>query len=181
MSAGDIAHRGDIAARTDAELDADLEALQGRMAPMRAELEALSAQAEVVRGEVRRRERLALVESRRATRTELGSGAMPSIPELVAADTPGDAVTFDDLVYLRESATEVRLGYASAAHQQVSFTDGARNVDATDLGTARGLWRDGWDFGTIAARGVRIYPVGSRAERVVPAAEVHVRLPPAGS
>jgi hypothetical protein len=151
------------------------------MAPLKSQLDALGLQAEEVRGEIRRRERLALVESRRETRSRLGAGEMPSLEELVAAALPADEVNFDDLAYLRESATEVRLGYASAAHQHVSFTDGASTVDAADLGTARGLWRDGWDFGTVAARGVRLYPVGSRAERVVPPSEVHVRLPAAGS
>ncbi|MEA2644956.1 MAG: hypothetical protein QOE92_39, partial [Chloroflexota bacterium] len=33
----------------------------------------------------------------------------------------------------------------------------------------------GWELGTPTSRGVRIYPVGSRAERVVPAADVHVQ------
>jgi hypothetical protein len=96
---------------------------------------------------------------------------------VIAAEQPADNTRFDDLTYLRESATEVRLGYASASHQEVSFTNGSTTEDAADLGAARRLWREGWDFGTAAARGIRIYPVGSRAEKVVPPTEVHVRLP----
>lgn len=151
------------------------------MAPLKSQLDAIVLEAEAVRGEIRRRERLALVEARRATRTRLGAGEMPTLEAVVAADVPADEVRFDDLAYLRESATEVRLGYSSAAHQHVSFTDGSSTVDASDLGTARRLWREGWDFGTVAARGVRLYPLGSRAERVLPPAEVHVRLPADGS
>jgi hypothetical protein len=143
--------------------------------PVRAELERLGAEADAIRGEIRRRERLAQVESRRATRARLGAGEVPTVEQVMAADDPPDTTPFDDLTYVRDSATEVRLGYAAAAHQEVSFTDGSTTEDARDLGTARRLWRDGWDFGTAAARGIRIYPAGSRAERVVPPSEVHVR------
>ena len=130
-----------------------------------------------MRGEIRRRERLAQVESRREVRSRLGAGEMPSLEDVVAADDLPDRTRFDDLTYVRDSATEVRLGYAAASHQEVSFTDGANTSEAADLGSARELWRAGWDFGTAAARGVRVYPAGSRAEKVVAVAEVHVRLP----
>ncbi|MEA2682709.1 MAG: hypothetical protein QOK05_1037 [Chloroflexota bacterium] len=163
------------------ELRADLEAIQRRVVPVRAALDALAAEADGVRGEIRRRERAALVEARRGTRVRLAAGELPDLEMVVAADQPVDGTRFDNLAYLRESATEVRLGYASASHQEVSFTDGVTAVDAPDLGTARRLWRDGWEFGTVAIRGVRVYPVGSRAEKVVPPGEVHVRLPEAES
>lgn len=166
----------DLRERSLADLSADLDAIQRRIAPLRSRLDGLGVEAEVVRGEIRRRERLALVEARRATRTRLGAGEMPSLEAVVAAEDPPDAVRFDDLGYVRESATEVRLGYASASHQDVSFTDGTTTVDAADLGTARSLWREGWEYGTVATRGVRVYPVGSRAEKVVPPSDVHVRL-----
>ena len=47
-------------------------------------------------------------------------------------------------------------------------------------GTARELYLRGWEFGTPRARGVRVYAAGTRAERVVPATEIHVeaRIPP---
>jgi hypothetical protein len=146
------------------------------VAPVRTELDRLGAEADAVRGELRRRERLAQVESRRGTRARLGAGEMPTVEQVMAADEPSDATRFDDLTFVRDSATEVRLGYAAAAHQEVSFTDGLTTKDATDLGTARRLWRDGWDFGTLAARGIRVYPAGSRAERVIAPSEVHLRL-----
>ncbi|MGI8608778.1 MAG: hypothetical protein ACR2MY_06060 [Candidatus Dormibacteria bacterium] len=143
---------------------------------MREELAALEAEAGAVRAEIRRRERLAQVEARRAVRAQLTAGAMPTLEDIVGAAEPPDSTRFDDLKYVRDSATEVRLGYASASHQELSFTDGTTTTDAADLGSARELWRSGWEFGTVAARGVRVYPVGSRAEKVVPVAEVHVRL-----
>ncbi|HEV1997186.1 MAG TPA: hypothetical protein VGR61_03520 [Candidatus Dormibacteraeota bacterium] len=159
------------------ELRAKVAALQGRVAPVRTELARLEGEADAVRGEIRRRERLAQVDARREVRSRLGAGEMPTLEDVVAgADLP-DTTRFDDLTYVRDSATEVRVGYAAAAHQEVSFTDGASTSDAADLGTARGLWRAGWEFGTAAARGVRVYPAGSRAEKMLPAAEVHVRLP----
>ena len=86
----------------------------------------------------------------------------------------GGSGTFEDYRFLRESATEVRLGYASSARQGVAFTDGRTTEEVADLAAARDLYGRGWEFGTIQARGVRIYPAGSRAERVVPAAEIHV-------
>ncbi|MFN2466160.1 MAG: hypothetical protein ABR598_07850 [Candidatus Dormibacteria bacterium] len=141
---------------------------------MRDQLQRLGAEAEAVRGELRRRQRLEQVEARRLVRTRLATGEMPTIEQVMSADAPPGETRFDHLRCMRDSATEVRLGYASAAHQHVSFTDGGTTEDAEDLATARRLWREGWDFGTSAARGVRIYPVGSRAERVVPPGEVHV-------
>jgi hypothetical protein len=133
-------------------------------------------EAELLRAELRRRQRLEALQGRRDVRERLGAGEMPTLPALMSAAVPPDATRFDDLTFVRDSATEVRLGYAAAARQEVSFTDGAATRDAADLGTARELWRRGWDFGTAAARGVRVYPVGSRAEKVVPAAEVHARI-----
>jgi len=84
------------------------------------------------------------------------------------------AAPLDDLRFVRESATEVRLGYASASRQSLSFTDGSKTEEASDVAAARSLWERGWELGTPLARGVRIYPVGSRAERVVAASEIHV-------
>ena len=159
------------------QLQASVAALQGRIAPLRADLAELEREAEAVRSEIRRRERVAQVEARRQVRQRLGAGEMPSLEDVVSADDLPDSTRFDELTYVRDSATDVRLGYSAASHQEVSFTDGSSTADAADLATARKLWRAGWDFGTAAARGVRVYPAGSRAEKVVPAAAVHVRLP----
>ena len=144
--------------------------------PLREHLQSLESEADGLRAELRRRQRLEELQGRRVVREQMGEGAMPSLLDLVEAAEPGGSTRFSDLRYLRESASEVRLGYAAASTQEVSFTDGTHTVDAADLGAARELWKRGWEFGTVAARGVRVYPVGSRAEKVVPAAEVHVRL-----
>ena len=130
----------------------------------------------MVRSELRRRQRLEELQGRREVRQQLGGGEMPSLLDVVSAAVPPDTTRFDDLAFVRESASEVRLGYSAAAHQEVSFTDGTHTEEAADLGVARALWRRGWEFGTAATRGVRVYPAGSRAEKVIPAGEVHVRL-----
>ena len=125
---------------------------------------------------MRRRERQEQLKSRQAARAELAAGEMPTLEDVVsgAVAPPADASAFDDLRFLRDSATEVRLGYASSARQAVSFTDGRQTEEAFDVAAAQAMWARGWDFGSPQARGVRIYPRGSRAERVVPAAEIHV-------
>ncbi|MFN2463017.1 MAG: hypothetical protein ABR573_03820 [Candidatus Dormibacteria bacterium] len=148
-------------------------ALQLEIAPVRERLRDLEARAEALRAELRRRERLESLQGRREVRAQVAAGGMWTLLELVEGPEPGDETRFDDLTYFRDSATRVRLGYAAASRQEVSFTDGTTTEDADDLGSARALWRRGWEFGTVAARGVRIYPLGSRAEKVVPAEEVH--------
>jgi len=157
-------------------LSARLNALEEAARPLRQRLQSLESEAEGLRAELRRRQRLEDMQGRRVVREQLGEGVMPSLLDLVTASEPAGSTRFNDLRYLRESASEVRLGYAAASTQEVSFTDGTHTVDAADLAAARELWQRGWEFGTAAARGVRVYPVGSRAEKVVPAAEVHVRL-----
>ena len=53
----------------------------------------------------------------------------------------GSSASFDHYRFLRESATEVRLGYAASARQSLSFTDGSGTEEASDLA----------DFGTEPA------------------------------
>jgi hypothetical protein len=151
--------------------------LERELLPLRAQLQQLAAEAEVVRTELRRRRRAADLEARQAARRVLAEGRTPTLDEVVsgaveagfALDTP-----LEQLRFLRDSATEVRLGYSAAARQAVAFTDGRDTTEAGDLQAAHALWRKGWEFGTPMARGVRIYTAGSRAERVVAATEVHV-------
>jgi hypothetical protein len=161
--------------RDDAELNAAVEALEARAIPLREQIDMIRAEVDAIRTELRRRQRMAGVEERRAVRAEMAAGRLPSLEDWVsgAVETGGSGV-FDDYRFLRESATEVRLGYASSARQSLSFTDGRATDDAGDLAGARELYARGWDFGTPQARGVRIYPTGTRAERVVRAADVHL-------
>jgi hypothetical protein len=168
-----------FAGRDDGELGAAITELEARALPLREQLDAVRAEVDALRTELRRRQRMAQVEQRRAVRAELASGRLASLEDWVSgAAGVGGSGAFDDYRFLRESATEVRLGYASSARQSLSFTDGRATEDAADLDAARDLYARGWDFGTVQARGVRIYPAGTRAERVVPAAEVHVEPRP---
>lgn len=169
---------GEAPAEQDtAALEAELERVESAAAPLRAELEGLRRRADMIRSELRRRERLQRLAARQAVRAEMAAGQMPSLEDVVSGAVPGfDGAGLDDLRLLRESATEVRLGYASASRQSLSFTDGASSEEAFDVAAARELWKRGWEWGTPAARGVRIYPEGSRAERVVPATDLRAEL-----
>jgi hypothetical protein len=144
--------------------------LQARLGEIQQRIEAL-------RTEQRRRQRQAELAARQATRAVIEDG-MPSLEDVIsgAAGTFASELEFGALRFLRESATEVGLGYASASKPTLSFTDGRAIREVSDLGEARRLWAEGWEPGTPAARGVRVYPVGSRAEKVLPASEVHVQL-----
>jgi len=133
----------------------------------------------LIRTELRRRERTVQLEARRAVRQEVAAGGLPTLEAVVSGEAPGfgEDVALDQLRFRRESATEVRLGYASAARQSIAFTNGAEVKEVGGLAAARELYRGGWEFGTPAAPGVRVYPLGSRAERLVPAAEIRVEAP----
>jgi multidrug efflux pump subunit AcrA (membrane-fusion protein) len=158
-----------------AGLEAEIARLEQEAAPLHAELDRLRAEADALRTELRRRRRLAQLRGRQEVRAQLAAGELPTLEDVVSgADPRFEAASLDDLRFLRESATEVRLGYASASRQSLSFTDGSRTEDASDIAVARSLWEGGWEFGTPLARGVRIYPAGSRAERVVAATEIRV-------
>jgi hypothetical protein len=160
---------------TEAELKAAIVELEGRAVPLQKQLAAIRVEVEAVRTELRRRERMAQLGRRQAVRAELAAGRVAGLVEVVSgAIEPGGSGVLDDYRFLRESATEVRLGYASSSHQSLSFSDGSATAEAEDLAAARELYARGWDFGTPQARGVRIYAAGTRAERVVPAAEIHL-------
>jgi len=150
--------------------------LEREALPLRQRLDALRAEIEVVRTELRRRERQATLAARRDVRAGLAAGQVPTLAEVLEGDGAGIelGVPLDQLRFLRESATEVRLGYSSASRQSLSLTDGRATEEVFDLGAAASLWARGWELGSPLARGVRIYPVGSRAERVVAATEIRV-------
>jgi hypothetical protein len=104
----------------------------------------------------------------------MAAGEVATLQALLEGVATSD-VDFERMKFMRESATEVRLGYAGASRQTITFTDGARTVDASDLEEARRFWAEGLEPGSPAALGVRVYPVGSRAERLVPAADLRVK------
>lgn len=171
----------EFAGRDDEDLKAAIVALEERAVPLRRLVDEIRAEVDALRTEMRRRERMAQVDQRKAVRAELAAGHLPSLHDWISgAVDAGGSGDFDDFRFMRESATEVRLGYASAARQSLSFTDGRATDDAGDLAAARDLYARGWDFGTLQARGVRIYTTGTRAERVVSASEVHLEPRPRG-
>ena len=165
-----------LEARPEAEIVAEIRRLELELSPLQQRAQSLRADIELLRTELRRRQRSLEVAHRREVRTGLRQGSVPTLEEAVSSTVEmfPTASSLDQLRFLRESATEVRLGYAAASNQSMEFTDGRQAAEARDLARAHELWRQGWEFGTPLARGVRIYPVGSRAERVVPASEIRV-------
>ena len=167
--------------RTKAELETAIGELEGSAAPLQQQLAAIRAEIDGLRTELRRRERMAQLERRKAVRAELAAGKMTGLVEIISgAVNLGGSGVLDDYRFFRDSATEVRLVYASSSRQSLSFSDGTAAEEAVNLATARELYLRGWEFGTPRARGVRVYAAGTRAERVVPATEIHVeaRIPP---
>jgi hypothetical protein len=164
-----------LSERADEDLRAAISELEGRAMPLQQQLAAIRAEVDAVRTELRRRERMAHLGRRQAVRAELAAGAVAGLVEVVSgAVDPGGTGVLDDYRFLRESASEVRLGYASSGRQSLSFTDGTATEEAGSLEEARELYARGWDFGTPQARGVRVYAAGTRAERVIAAVEIHL-------
>jgi hypothetical protein len=160
---------------TDAELETAINELEGSAAPLQRQLAAIRAKVDGLSTELRRRERMAQLERRKAVRADLAAGKMAGLVEIISgAIDPGGSGLLDEYRFFRDSATEVRLGYASSGRQSLSFCDGTATEEADNLATARELYLRGWEFGTPHARGVRVYAAGTRAERVVPATEIHV-------
>jgi hypothetical protein len=167
--------RDRLEVESDAELRATIVELEARSAPLREQLAAIRAEVETVRTELRRRERAAQLGKRQAVRAKLAAGNVAGLLEVVSgAVDPGGSGVLDDYRFVRDSATEVRLGYASSGHQSLSFSDGTATEEADNLAAARELFARGWEFGTPQTPGVRVYAAGTRAERVVPATEIHV-------
>ena len=168
---------GPSADRSDEQLLSLIADLEARARPLQDQLAEVRSQIEALRTELRRRQRQAQLAVRRAVRAEVAAGHIPSLLALVSGESAiGDAGSLDGYRFVRESATEVRLGYASAARQTISFSDGSTTEEAGDLATARALYERGWEFGTAHAKGVRVYASGTRAERMVPAAEIMVEV-----
>lgn len=162
--------------RTDEELNAAIAELEAELAPLTRRAAQIRERIDAIRTELRRRARQATLQSRQAVRVDLASGRLPSLEELVSGAAAGidPGAELDQLTFRLSSATEVRVGFASASRQSLSFTDGSVAEEAYALDRASQLWAQGWEFGSPQARGVRIYPVGSRAERVVPPGELRV-------
>jgi nucleoside 2-deoxyribosyltransferase len=167
----------DLTPLSDAELEQRVRALLAEMAPREQELAALRSRLEQLATEQRRRDRARHRDARMHVRSVVAEGQMASLEQAVA-----DATLFPDdlpltrLHFFRDSGTQVGLGYATAREPTLYMTDGERHEPVRTLAEARIRYRAGWEFGTAQHAGVRIHIPNTRTEKVLPAAEVFVKL-----
>jgi hypothetical protein len=148
------------------------------MAPLEEALGRLRAQIQQVVSEQKKRERSQHLKARMQVRTTVAQGQMPTLQQV--AESSNDLVppdsTLSGLRFVRDSGTEVGLGYATAREPTVWMTNGASTVAIKTVAEIRTRYTDGWDFGTAAHSGVRIHIPNSRTEKIVQASDVFVRL-----
>ena len=153
------------------EIEARMADVRARMRPVEQQLGELRAERDVLLTEVRRRERLAHRERRAGLREAMKAGDLPTLGDLVAS---GEGGSLDEYTYHLKTGGEVRLGFPGA-RPSLGFTDGRRLAQARDLGQATELYAAGWELGSPGRPGVRVHFPGTRQERLVDAAELHVR------
>jgi hypothetical protein len=162
----------DLSALDGAELERRVGEIRERMRPLERDLASLRAERDVVLTELRRRDRAA----HRATRADLKAGMkegkFPTVAELVAGS---DAGALDEYVFNLKTGGEVRLGFPGARAQSLTFTDGLKTAQATDLAKAAELYESGWELGSPGRPGVRVHFPGTRQERLVAPDEVYAR------
>jgi len=162
----------DLGSLDEAELERRTAELRERMRPLEQDLAALRAEREVLLTEMRRRERGAHRASRADLKAGMKEGKFPTLVELVAGSEAG---ALDEYVFNLKTGGEVRLGFPGARRQSLTFTDGARTAQATDLAQAAELYAAGWELGSPGRPGVRVHFPGTRQERVIPPTEVYAR------
>ncbi|MHB1501469.1 MAG: hypothetical protein ACYCYK_09965 [Candidatus Dormibacteria bacterium] len=152
-----------------AELEAADRALRIEMAPLQARLAELSGRQGVLATELRRRERQRHLAQRRRVRAEVEEGQAPSLLRLVEAEDPPDfgELPFSQLEVMLETGGVVALGYPGSRAPSLQMTDGSEVAAVADLGEARRLFQQGWDFGVPARKGVRVHTPGTRLERLL--------------
>lgn len=148
-----------------------------RMAPFQHRLNKLAADAAVIATEVRRRERQGQIQSRRLVREQVKEGQAPSLAQLVAQEEPPEFGEPDlaELTFLLESGGEVALGYPGSRTASLQMTDGRTVATVSTLAESRELYRQGWEFGVPARRGVRVHTPGTRLERLLDPEKCFVR------
>lgn len=142
------------------------------MRPLEKDLAALRAERDVLLTEMRRRERGSHRTSRAGLKTAMKEGKLPTVAELVAGSDGG---ALDDYLFNLKTGGEVKLGFPGARAQSLTFTDGARTAQATDLAQAAELYEAGWELGSPGRPGVRVHFPGTRQERLIAADEVYAR------
>jgi len=158
-----------------ADLERRVGEVRERMRPHEQELAGLRAERDVLLTEIRRRERGVQRASRADLKAGMKEGKFPTVAELVAGSESG---SLDDYVFNLKTGGEVRLGFPGARAQTLTFTDGAKTAQASDLAQGAELYAAGWELGSPGRPGVRVHFPGTRQERVVPANELFAR--PAG-
>lgn len=157
------------------ELEQRIAAVRERMRPLEQQLAELRGERDVLQTELRRRERSSHRADRADLKAAMREGRFPSVADLVAG---GEPESLERFVYNLKTGGEVRLGYPGARAQSLTFTDGVKVAQATDLAQAGELYLAGWELGSPGRPGVRVHFPGTRQERLVPADEVFAR--PAG-
>src|SRR5256885_12757775 len=152
--------------------------IMAEMAPLEEALGRLRIQIQQVASEQKKRERSQHLKARMQVRTTVAQGQMPTLQQV--AESSNDLVPPDAslaaLRFFRDSGTEVGLGYATAREPTVWMTNGASTAAIKSIAEIRSRFLEGWDFGTAAHPGVRIHIPNSRTEKILPAAEVFVRV-----
>jgi hypothetical protein len=161
----------DLTALGEEELDARVADARARMRPLEQQLADLRSERDVLLTELRRRQRLAQRERRADLRQAMRAGELPTLAQLVATSESG---ALDDYRYHLRTGGEVRLGFPGA-RLALTFTDGRRTAQATDLSRAAELYAAGWELGTPGRPGVRVHFPGTRQERLVPPDDLHVQ------
>lgn len=156
-----------------AEIERRVAEIRERMRPLEGDLGKLRAERDVLLTELRRRRRLAERTTRADVKAAMREGKLPTVAELVAGSDTG---SLDDYVFNLKTGGEVRLGFPGARSQSLTFTDGARIAQASDLAEAARLYAAGWELGSPGRPGVRVHFPGTRQERLVAADEVYARL-----
>jgi uncharacterized small protein (DUF1192 family) len=162
----------DLSVLDVAELERRVDALRERMRPLEQDLAALRSERDVLLTEVRRRERGQHRMSRADLKAAMKEGRFPTVGELVAGSDSG---SLDDYAFNLKTGGQVRLGFPGARSQTLTFTDGVKTAQATDLAQAAELYAAGWELGGPGRPGVRVHFPGTRQERLIPANEVYAR------
>ena len=162
----------DLGSLDETELERRLAGVRERMRPLEQDLAALRVERDVLHTEIRKRERSAHRVSRSEVKAAMKEGKLPTVAELVAGSDSG---SLDDYGFNLKTGGDVKLGFPGARSQSLTFTDGVKTAQATDLAQAAELYAAGWELGSPGRPGVRVHFPGTRQERLVPAAEVYAR------
>lgn len=154
------------------ELERRVAALRERMRPLEDDLTRLRGERDVLLTELRRRKRLTERTSRADLKASMKEGDLPTVAELVATSEAG---SLDEYVYNLKTGGHVRLGFPGSRRQTLTFTDGVKLANASDLAEAAALYASGWELGSPGRPGVRVHFPGTRQERLVSADDVYAR------